>query len=426
MKTPRQRIAVIGSGISGLASAYFLQREHEVTLFEANQYLGGHTNTVDIEHEGKKLSVDTGFLVFNEKTYPNLIAFFKELEVESYASDMSFGVSLNSGKTEWAGTNLSTVFAQKSNLFSIRFITMIKDILRFNGASDQYLTQCLTQNLSLQALLDQENYSQAFRDDYLVPMAAAIWSSSAKDILTFPARTFLQFCINHSLLQVNDRPQWRTVSNGAREYVKKIAKTLYDVRLNSPVKSVERMHDGVKINLENQSEYFDAVIFATHAPDTLRLLSDADENEKALLGAVRYQANTAILHSDIQLMPKNKKVWSAWNYLEMGKSSQSHQPVCVTYLLNQLQNLDVESAVMVTLNPCVMPDKNKVFAQFEYDHPIFDQAAIDAQSQLPTIQGKNKAWFAGAWTGYGFHEDGLKSALRVVNDFGLAPDWMAT
>lgn len=431
MNQTRQRIAVIGSGISGLASAYFLQRKHEVTLFEANDYLGGHTNTVDIAIEGKKLSVDTGFLVFNEKTYPNLIALFEELQVESYASDMSFGVSLKEGKTEWAGTNLSTVFAQKSNLFSLRFLKMIKDILKFNQSSEKYLQISLQKNYTLKELLDEENYSDAFRQDYLIPMAAAIWSSTAKDILEFPASTFLQFCINHALLQVNDRPQWRTVKNGAREYVKKINAQLYDVRLNSPVQSVERIKNGVKVVLKDSVECFDAVIFATHAPDTLRILNDANEEENKILSAVRYQANTAYLHSDIALMPKNKKVWSAWNYLETraathesNKSSGSSKPVCVTYLLNQLQNLEVNEAVMVTLNPSVKPDSSKTFAQFEYDHPIFDQAAIQAQKQLSSIQGKNKVWFAGAWTGYGFHEDGLKSALRVVSDFRLAPDWI--
>jgi predicted NAD/FAD-binding protein len=428
MNQPRQRIAVIGSGISGLASAYFLQRIHEVTLFEANAYLGGHTNTVDIEFKGEKLSVDTGFLVFNEKTYPNLIALFEELQVESYASDMTFGVSLKEGATEWAGTNLSTVFAQKSNLFSLRFLLMIKDILRFNRSAEKYLQTSLQTSYSLQELLDQENYSEAFRKDYLIPMAAAIWSSTAKDILEFPASTFLQFCINHALLQVKDRPQWRTVKNGAREYVKKINTHLYDVRLNTPVQSVERVVNGVKVVLKDSIEYFDAVIFATHAPDTLRLLNDANGEEKTILRAVRYQANTAYLHSDISFMPKNKKVWSAWNYLETNspnqETSELSKPVCVTYLLNQLQNLAVNDAVMVTLNPSAKPDKNKTFAQFEYDHPVFDQAAIQAQKKISNIQGQNKVWFAGAWTGYGFHEDGLKSALRVVSDFGLAPHWM--
>lgn len=419
-----KKIAVIGSGISGLASAYFLQKKHQVTLFEANHYLGGHTNTVDIQLEGKHQAVDTGFLVFNDKTYPNLIALFKELDVASYATDMSFGVSLDNGRLEWAGTNLDTVFAQRKNIFSINFLLMIKDILRFNRDAEKNLTESEISKISLGALLDAQNYNQAFRQQYLIPMAAAIWSSSPHDILHFPASTFLRFCINHALLQVNDRPQWRTVSGGARNYVQKIAATLTDVRLNCPVLSVKREDQSVIIKSAQASEAFDAVIFATHAPDSLRMLSDASDDERRLLSQVRYQANTAYLHTDLQLMPRNSKVWSAWNYLSLKSSSNTDiQPVCVSYLLNQLQNLEINTPVMVTLNPPHAPAAEKQLARFEYDHPIFDQQAIDTQQELHRIQGQQATWFAGAWTGYGFHEDGLKSALRVLRDFDAAPSW---
>lgn len=426
MTPQRQRIAIIGSGISGLASAYFLHRNHDVVLFEANTYLGGHTNTVDIVLEGKSAAVDTGFLVFNERTYPNLIALLKELDVGSYATDMSFGVSVNGGQLEWAGTNLNSVFAQRKNLFSLSFIRMLRDILKFNGAAQENLERCLASNISLGELLKQDDYSDAFRHHYLLPMAAAIWSSSPEDILDFPASSFLQFCRNHALLQVNNRPKWRTVQGGGREYVRKIAACLPDIRLRTPVNAVHRSESGVQLETSQGMEHFDAVIFATHAPDTLRLLSDASTEEQALLSSVRYQRNTAVLHTDEAQLPRLKKVWSAWNYLggpaAEGKEPQM-RPVCVSYLLNQLQALPLEQAVIVTLNPFTPPAQEKILAQFDYAHPVFDQAAIRAQQRLPYIQGKNRAWFAGAWTGYGFHEDGLKSALRVAADFGAAPAW---
>ena len=426
MPIQRKRIAIIGSGISGLASAYFLHQAHDVVLFEANNYLGGHTNTVDIQLEGKTFAVDTGFLVFNERTYPNLIALLKELGVDSYATDMSFGVSLNYGKLEWAGTNLDSVFAQRSNLFSISFIRMLRDIMKFNAAAKHNLDRCLISKISLGDLLMQDKYGSAFRNNYLLPMAAAIWSSKPDDILDFPASTFLQFCINHALLQVNDRPKWRTVKGGGRAYVQKIAACLADIRLNTPVLSVRRTEDGVLVDTNIGTETFDSVIFATHAPDTLRLLTDASQTENAILSAVRYQANSAVLHTDETQLPRRKKVWSAWNYIggpNANTEINDMRPVCVSYLLNQLQELPIEQAVIVTLNPFTPPAPNTVLAQFEYDHPVFDADAIRSQALLPTIQGKNKIWFAGAWTGYGFHEDGLKSALRVVADFQAAPSW---
>ncbi|MBC3875459.1 NAD(P)/FAD-dependent oxidoreductase [Undibacterium flavidum] len=419
-----QKIAIIGAGISGLASAYFLQKHHEVSLFEANTYLGGHTNTVDIQIDQKTLSVDTGFLVFNEKTYPNLIALFAELGVDSYATDMSFGVSLNDGQLEWAGTNLDTVFAQRKNILSPGFLRMLSEILRFNRDAESNLRACSQSGISLGQLLSTQKYNARFANHYLIPMAAAIWSSSPKDILDFPASTFLRFCLNHALLQVNDRPQWRTVKNGARSYVQKIAATLKDIRLNNPVSAVVRTEAGVQIESPRGIEQFDAVIFATHAPDTLRLLKDPSEEETALLSKVRYQANTAYLHTDVSLLPRNKKVWSAWNYLGTDSNTQNDaQAVCVSYLLNQLQRLDTETPVIVTLNPWQAPAADKLLASFNYDHPVFDQAAIESQRNLSQLQGKRATWFAGAWSGYGFHEDGLKSALRVVNDFQLCPNW---
>lgn len=424
MASASKKIAIIGAGISGLATAYFLQKSHKVSLFEANDYLGGHTNTVDIQIDQKKLSVDTGFLVFNERTYPNLIALFAELGVESYATDMSFGVSLDDGQLEWAGTNLDTVFAQRRNMLSPGFLRMLSEILRFNRDAESNLRLCMQSGISLGQLLVTQKYHARFANHYLIPMAAAIWSSSPKDILDFPASTFLRFCLNHALLQVNDRPQWRTVKNGARSYVQKIATTLTDIRLNSPVSAVSRSATGVQIASPCGVEQFDAVIFATHAPDTLRILKDPSAEEMALLSKVRYQANTAYLHTDISLLPRSKKVWSAWNYLGTNSNAQDDaQAVCVSYLLNQLQRLDTDTPVIVTLNPWRAPAADKLLASFNYDHPVFDQPAIESQRNLSLLQGKRETWFAGAWSGYGFHEDGLKSALRVVNDFQLCPDW---
>lgn len=423
MTQARQKIAVIGAGISGLASAYFLAREHDVVVYEAGSYIGGHTNTVDVTLEGLSFPVDTGFLVFNEATYPNLIALLDELGVDSYATDMSFGVSLDDGGFEWAGTSLDTVFAQRRRLLSPAFLGMLRDILRFNRAAEINLAASLAAPVTLEQLLVAGNYGAMFRDAYLLPMAAAIWSSAPTDILQFPASTFLRFCINHGLLQVNDRPQWRTVKGGAREYVKRIVATLPTVRRNTRVLTVLRSDDAVTVRTDSGYEQFDGVVFGTHAPDTLRMLTDADAEERALLSAVRYQANTAYLHTDLSLMPRRRKVWSSWNYLGANASQDGARPVCVSYWLNQLQALPCKSAVMVTLNPFSPPAADKTIARFDYDHPVFDQAAIAAQTALASIQGKRRTWFAGAWTGYGFHEDGLKSALRVVADFGLAPSW---
>ncbi|MBC3880003.1 FAD-dependent oxidoreductase [Undibacterium sp. LX40W] len=425
MQDQRQRVAVIGSGISGLASAYFLQKKYDVTLYESNTYFGGHTNTVDITVDGITQPVDTGFLVFNHKTYPNLIALFAELGIDSYDTDMSFGVSVNDGQIEWAGTNLNTVFAQRTNLLSIPFINMLRDILRFNKDAEANLEASLTNKVNLGELLKNEGYGRRFQEHYLVPMAAAIWSSSPKDILEFPASTFLRFCLNHALLQVNDRPKWKTVKGGGRSYVKKILETISDKRLNTAVEKVERQQGKVAVTANGGTELFDEVVFATHAPTSLALLKDADEKERKILSQFRYQTNRAVLHTDTRLLPSNKNVWSAWNYIGTKATGPEDQAaVCVSYLLNQLQRLEIKAPVIVTLNPAVEPQPSKVLRSFDYEHPIFDQAAIDAQVALVEIQGKNKVWFTGAWSGYGFHEDGLKSALKVATAIGVAPEWM--
>lgn len=415
------KVAVVGAGISGLAAAWLLRRRHEVTLFEAGDYLGGHTHTVDVALEGERFPVDTGFLVFNHRTYPNLTALFHELGVDTVASDMSFAVSLREPALEWAGSSLATLFAQKRNLARPGFWRMLQDTLRFNRETAGALPE-----LTLGAYLERERYSAEFRDWYLLPMAAAIWSCPTQAMLDYPLATFVRFCRNHGLLQITDRPQWRTVKGGGREYVARIAADLPDVRLATPVRSLLRDADGVWLGLPGgDCERFDQVVLACHSDQALRLLgSAATPAERRVVGAVGYQPNRAVLHTDRRLLPRDERVWSAWNYLA-GRGEPGRQPVSVSYLINRLQPLPVETPVVVTLNPHVEPDPQLVIGDFEYDHPIFDQAAIDAQSSLAAIQGADRVWFCGAWGGYGFHEDGLASALAVAERLGCPAPWRA-
>ncbi|MDX5363952.1 MAG: FAD-dependent oxidoreductase [Pseudazoarcus pumilus] len=420
-----RRIAVVGSGIAGLASAWLLARKARVTLFEAGSYFGGHTNTVDVELDGQAFGVDTGFLVFNERTYPNLCALFQRLDVPVAQSDMSFSVSLRSPDVEWAGSDLGTVFAQRRNLVRPAMWRMLADILRFNRAATAMATGGSAPDMSLGEYLDASHYSTMFRDWYLLPMAAAIWSCPTQAMLAYPLATFVRFCHNHGLVQILDRPQWMTVRGGAREYVRRMLPAIQDARLNTPVERVTRDETGVWVRARGAQERFDEVVFACHTDQTLAILGDdATADERRLLGAVRYQRNRAVLHTDPALLPRRRKVWSAWNYLS-DRGQDGERSVSVSYLLNQLQPLPCSTPVVVSLNPFEDPRESHCLAEFDYAHPVFDHAAVAAQAQLPAIQGVRHSWFAGAWSGYGFHEDGLKSALRVAESLGVAAPWMS-
>ena len=422
------KIAVIGAGISGLSSAWQLSRAgHEVSLYEASDYFGGHTNTVDIELDGQRFGVDTGFLVFNHRTYPNLVRLFDELKVHTTASDMSFAVKMpiSAGRSgqrtrmlEWAGSNLDTVFAQRRNLLDVRFLRMLKDILRFNRETTQMAqVPGAMEEIPLGDFLDQHNYSPEFRDWYLLPMAGCIWSCPTAQMLAFPLATFVRFCHNHGLIQVSDRPQWHTVTGGARHYVQKILAFIPHKYLATPVSGVTRIKTGavqqVRVESKLGSKDYDHVVLATHSDQTLAMLQDASADERTLLSAVAYQPNHAVLHTDASCLPERRKAWSAWNYESAGDAAGEAR-VCVHYLLNKLQPLPVQTPVIVSLNPIHEIDPAKVLARFDYAHPVFDGPAIAAQRALVDIQGQNNTWFAGAWTGYGFHEDGLKSGLSVA------------
>lgn len=411
------KIAIVGAGIAGLGCAHALAREHAVTVYEAAPRLGGHTHTVDVTVDGIDHPVDTGFLVYNERTYPNLIRLFAELEVPVARSEMSFSVSVPAAggrRLEWGGASLDTVFAQRRNLLSPRFVGMLREILRFNRlATAVALGHQAHGDATLGEFLDQHRFGREFRQWYLLPMAGAIWSCPPATMLGYPAATFIRFCHNHGLAQVDGQPRWFTVAGGARQYVDRIAARLRDVRRDDAVLEVVRQPGAHKVTVRSRrgADSFDQVVLACHSDQSLSLLADADADERRLLAGVGYQRNRAVLHTDARLLPQTRKTWSAWNYASSGGDEPA---VAVTYLLNRLQPLPFRSPVMVSLNPIVAPRAERVIAEFDFAHPVFDRAAIDAQRRLADVQGRRRVWFAGAWTGYGFHEDGLNSGLAVA------------
>lgn len=415
------RIAVIGSGIAGLSAAWLLAPRHDVVLFEAENRAGGHSHTVDVTLDGITHPVDTGFLVHNDRTYPNLIRLFARLGVATPASDMSFAVSRPG--LEWAGSSLATLFAQPANLLRPGFWRMLADILRFNRQAQRLLLRARHDQLTLGQLLDRGHYSREFRQWYLYPMGAAIWSTPVAGMAAFPAETFLQFCLNHGLLQIFDRPQWKTVQGGSREYVQAMLAALPDVRLSCPVLRVQRRHGGVRLDSARGTEVFDRVVFACHTDQTLALLEDPYDTEREVLAAIRYLPNTAWLHTDASLMPQRRRAWSAWNYYSQGGGEDA--PVAVTYWLNRLQPLPFRRDVFVTLNPPAPPAADAVIRRISYSHPQLDQAAYRAQQLLPALQGRDRIYFCGAWAGYGFHEDGLKSGMNVARLLGAHIPWEA-
>ncbi len=406
-------IAVVGSGIAGMAAAWLLSQRHRVTLFERAPRLGGHTNTLDIPSDTGSRPVDTGFIVFNEATYPNLVALFAHLGVATQASEMSFAVSLDDGRLEYAGNDLKSLFAQKSNLFNPRFLMMLRDLLRFYREAPGKLASLET--LSLGAFLDQDRYGRAFREDHLLPMAAAIWSAPSSTLLEFPAISFVRFCENHGLLRVTNRPIWRTVTGGSKSYIAPLTAPYRErIELGRGIVSIARDGDGVFLrDASGATSRFDDVVIATHADQALAMLAAPTAQERSVLGAFRYSQNHAVLHGDARLMPKRKGVWASWNYL--GKRGDA-DALCVTYWMNRLQNLPEAPAYFVTLNPTFRPDG--ILGEETYTHPIFDLGALAAQKRLWSLQGHGNVWFCGAHFGAGFHEDGLQSGLAVAEACG--------
>ena len=422
------KIAIVGSGIAGLAAAHRLKDQAQVSLLEAGDYFGGHTHTVDVSLDTPQGAVthgvDTGFLVFNERTYPQLIALFAELGVTTAPSDLSFSVQVPAdtlhGRLEWSGASLNAVFAQRRNLINPRFWRMLREVVRFNRlATDIALRNAEGELMQpLQDFLRAHNFSSEFTDWYFLPMLGCIWSCPTTQMLQFPVATMIRFCHNHGLIQISNRPQWHTVAGGARHYVDKITAGIADKRLNCPVQQIARDADGVRVTSQGQTERFDKVVIATHSDQALALLGDPSDQERTTLGAIAYQSNVAVLHTDAAVLPQRRRAWAAWNYERSptwdGQGGDVGQRVCLHYLINRLQPIPFAQPVVVSLNPLHDIAPQHVLDSFEYAHPVFDLTAIRAQADVPALQGQSHTYFCGAWTGYGFHEDGLKSGLDVA------------
>jgi predicted NAD/FAD-binding protein len=413
-----RHIAVIGSGISGLSAAWLLSQRHRVTLIEADARPGGHSNTVDCEVDGVDVAVDTGFIVYNPPAYPNLTALFHHLEVPTAQANMGFSVSMKNGAYEYAGGGLVQIVGNASNVLNPGHWRLIRDIPRFFKTALAKLPS-LTEDMTIAQFLKAEGYSDYFLERHLLPMAGAIWSAAPGDMRDYPARAFLKFFHNHGLLKITNRPHWRTVRGGSREYVSRLVRNgLFETRLRTPVTSIRRGPTSVTIRARNGDEQnYDDVVIAAHADQALAMLADPTPEERRLLSCFRYSRNRAILHRDEHLMPKRQRLWSAWNYLSELPSIPA-KASAVTYWMNKLQPLPVKSHLFVSLNPLVEPRLGKIMAEFDYTHPIFDPAAMRAQRELWKIQGTQRTWFCGSYWGSGFHEDGIQAGLAAAEALG--------
>ncbi|MBF8163850.1 NAD(P)/FAD-dependent oxidoreductase [Ectopseudomonas hydrolytica] len=413
------KIAIIGSGIAGLTCAYLLNRKHDIQVFEASDWVGGHTHTVDVEVNGQRYAIDTGFIVFNDWTYPNFIRLLEQIGVGYKPTEMSFSVSDPASGVEYNGHSLNTLFAQRSNLLSPAFWGMLRDILRFNRETqDDLASGRIGSDLTLGAYLERNGYGRRFIEHYVVPMGSAIWSMSLQDMLGFPLQFFVRFCKNHGLLSVNDRPQWQVIEGGSRSYVAPLSASFAErIRLNCPVTRVERDQTGVTLHSAAGSERFDKVVFACHSDQALALLDKPSQDEQDILGALPYADNDVVLHTDTRLLPSRKLAWASWNYRLGGPSSQ---PAAVTYNMNILQGIAADTTFCVSLNQTAAIDPGKILARFQYAHPQYSLAGTAAQARWEELLGAQHSYYCGAYWANGFHEDGVISALRVARAFGEA------
>ena len=408
------KIGIVGSGISGLSCAYFLNKSHEVTVFEAERKIGGHTSTFDVQLDDKTYQVDTGFIVFNDRNYPNFVKLIKDLGIAKKNTSMGFSLSDSETGIEYAGKNLDTIFAQRQNIFSWSFLTMLRDIIRFNKqATNDLKTNNIDPSENLECYLSRNSYSKIFVDKYLVAMGSAIWSADWDNVLEFPAIFFVSFFHNHGLLSIRNRPQWYVIQGGSREYLAPLTSRFRDnILTNCRVISVSRQEkDKVRVQVESgQTYFFDQVVIATHSDQALKILEDPFEEEKQVLGAIPYQVNDVILHTDTQLLPRNPKVWSSWNY----RLKSSKYRATVTYNMNILQGITAPETFCITLNDSNSINTSKILGKFEYQHPVFSLEACSAQKKWASINGVSNTWYCGAYWGNGFHEDGINSALKIA------------
>ena len=419
-----RRIAVVGSGVAGMGAAWLLSRHHDVTVYEREARIGGHTHTVTVDDGGDPLPVDTGFIVFNRPNYPQLTRLFERLDVQTRPTCMSFSASIDGGRVEYAGTSIATLFAQPLNLFRPAFHRMLRDVLRFNREAGALAEDANGDGPALGEFLRAGRYGEAFRDWYLLPMAAAIWSCPTATMLSFPARSLACFFRNHGLLSVNDRPQWRSVDGGSHSYIRRMLADLGDaVHPARAAVAVRREGDRVQVlDDAGRRADFDDVVLACHADQALALLERPSDAERRILGAFRYQRNRVLLHTDTALMPRRRAVWSSWNYLGT-RGVDGNRAVSVSYWMNRLQALRAKRDYFVSLNPVYEPAAGAVLRELEYTHPVFDTAAMAAQPELASLQGRRRTWFCGSYHGYGFHEDALASAVRVADGLGVAAPW---